>query len=107
MLYKVPDLTNSLLRGLTRFREDRISVMADFQSMFYQVRIPEKDSFFLRFLWWGDDNMTTEAKKCQMLVRLFEAVPSPACANFALRRTAEDNQNTFTVEVIDTVKRNF
>lgn len=81
--------------------------MADFQSMFYQVRIPEKDSFFLRFLWCGDDNMTTEAKECQMLVHLFEAVPSPACANFALRRTAEDNQNTFTVEVIDTVKTNF
>lgn len=107
MLYKGPDLTNSLLRGLTRFREDRLAVMVDVQSIFYKVRIPEKDSFFLRFLWCSDDNMTTEAKECQMLVHLFEAVPSPACANFALRRTAEDNQNTFTVEVIDTVKRNF
>ena len=30
-----------------------------------------------------------------------------ASANFALRRTTEDNQNTFPVEVVNTVKKNF
>ena len=98
MLYKGPDLTNSLIGVLTRFREDRIAVMANVESMFYQVRVPEKDSSFLHFLWWDDDNMATEAWEYQMLIHLFGAVSSLACANFALRRTAEDNQNTFLLK---------
>ena len=77
MLYKGPDLTNSLVGVLTRFREDRIAVMADVESMFCQVRVPEEDSSFLRFLWWNDDNMATEAQEYQMLVHLFGAVSSP------------------------------
>jgi len=59
--------------------------------MFYQVGVPEKDYSFLRFLWWDDDNMAKEAKEYQMLIHLFGAVSSPACPNFALRRTAEDS----------------
>ena len=35
MFYKGPDLTNSLVEVLTRFREDRVAVMADIESMFY------------------------------------------------------------------------
>ncbi|XP_068696909.1 uncharacterized protein [Montipora foliosa] len=107
ILYKGPDLINSLVGVLTRFREDRIAVMADVESMFYQVRVPEKDSSFLRFLWWDDDNMATEAQEYQMLVHLFGAVSSPACTNFALHRTAEGNQSIFPVEVVNTVKKNF
>ena len=37
MLYKGPDLTNSLVGVLTMFQEDRIAVMADIESMFHQV----------------------------------------------------------------------
>ena len=33
MLYKGPDLTNSLIGVLTRFRQDRIAVTADIQSV--------------------------------------------------------------------------
>ena len=35
MLYKRLDLTNSLVGVLTRFREDRVAVMADIETMFY------------------------------------------------------------------------
>ena len=42
-----------------------------------------------------------------MLVHLFGAISSPACANFALRKTAEDNKGSFSLEVTHTVKRNF
>ena len=37
MFYKSPDLSNSLVRILLRFRADRVAVMADIESMFYQV----------------------------------------------------------------------
>ena len=107
MLHKGPDLTNSLVGVLTRFREDRVAVMADIEAMFYQVRVPDRDSSFLRFLCWKDGNMAQEVQEYQMLVHLFGTISSPACANFALRRTAEDNESCFPPEVINTVKRNF
>ena len=37
MLYRGPDLRNSLVGVLTRFREDRVAVIADIESIFYQV----------------------------------------------------------------------
>ena len=95
MLDKGPDLTNSLVGVLTRFREDRVAVMADIEAMLYQVRVPDRDTSFLRFLWWDDGNMAREVQEYQMLVHLFGAISSPACANFALRRTAEDNKSYF------------
>ena len=107
MLYKGPDLTNSLIGVLTRFRQDRIAVTADIQSMFYQVRVSNGDSSFVRFLWWENGDMTRELQEYQMLVHLFGALSSPACANFALRKTAEDNKDSFSLEVTNTVKRNF
>ncbi len=42
-----------------------------------------------------------------MEVHLFGATSSPACSNFALRKTAEDNINEFDEEVVETVKKNF
>ena len=107
MLYKGPDLTNSLVGVLTRFREDRIAVMADIESMFHHVRVPDRDSTFLRFLWWDDGDTTREVQEYQMLVHLFGAISSPASANFALRQTADDNKDYFPTEVINTVFRNF
>ena len=42
-----------------------------------------------------------------MTFHLFGAVSSPSCANFALRKTAEENFQRFDFEVINTVRRNF
>ncbi|XP_074608719.1 uncharacterized protein LOC141863139 [Acropora palmata] len=106
MLHKGPDLTNSLIGVLIRFRRDRVAVMVDIESMFHQVRVPEHDSSFMRFLWWNDGNLAKEVQEYQMLVHLFGAISSPASANFALRRTATDNKH-FPGEVINTVKKNF
>lgn len=43
------DLTNQLIGVLLRFRENPIAVMADIESMFYQVHVPEKYHHYLRF----------------------------------------------------------
>ena len=107
MLYKGPDLTNSLVGMLTRFCEDRVAVMADIEAMFYQVRVPDRNSSFLHFLWWDDGNMAREVQEHQMLVHLLGAISSPACANFTPQRTAEDNKSYFSTDGINTVKRNF
>ena len=38
-LLKGPDLTNSLFGVLSRFRQERIALMADIESMFYQTAL--------------------------------------------------------------------
>ena len=72
MLHKDPDLTNSLVGVLTRLRKDRVAVMADIEAMFYQVRVPDRDSSFLRFLWWEDGDMVQEVQEYQCLFTFLE-----------------------------------
>ena len=42
-----------------------------------------------------------------MTVHLFGAVSSPACANYALQRTADDNEDNYGTEVANTLRRSF
>lgn len=90
-LLQGPDLTNSLVGAIMRFRKEPIGFMADIKSMFHQVRVDRSHVDYLRFLWWpqGDTSNTTE--EYHMLVHIFGAVSSPSCASFALRKTADDN----------------
>ena len=75
--------------------------------MFYQVQVPDKHVNFLRFLWWPNGNTDLEPVEYRMRVHLFGAVSSPSCANYALRRAAEDNTSNFPPEVISTVNYSF
>ena len=107
LLLKGPDLTNSLLGVLTRFRQEHVAVMADIEAMFHQVKVPDTDRSFLRFLWWPNGDFSCALKEYQMSVHLFGAVSSPACANFTLLKMAEDNSQHFSPDVTGTVRRNF
>ena len=42
-LLQGPDLTNTLVGVLLRFRENRVAVMADIESIFHQVRVSPSD----------------------------------------------------------------
>ena len=42
-----------------------------------------------------------------MTVHLFGGTSSPSCANFALRKTADDNEGDVDPETIQTIRRNF
>ena len=101
------DMTNSLIGVLTRFRQEPIAVMADIEYMYYQVPVPPNDSDVLRFLWWPGNDLESQPEEYQMGVHLFGAVSSTSCANFALRKAADDNSEQFDSEAINTVKRNF
>ena len=107
VLLQGSDMTNTLISVLTRFRQERIAIMADIESMFYQVRVRPDDSDVLRFLWWPGGNLESRPEEYQIRVHLFGAVSFPSCANLALRKTAEVNLHEFDFEVINTVKRNF
>jgi len=47
-----PDLMNSLVDVLIRFRKEPIVLVADVEQMFHQVMVNPKDRDALRFLWW-------------------------------------------------------
>ena len=49
-----PDLLQSLLHVLFRFREHRYAVFADIEAMFMQVGVLPEDQRSLRFLWRKD-----------------------------------------------------
>ena len=102
-----PDLTNSIVGVLTRFRQEQVALPADVEAMFHQVGVSPDDYDAFRFLWWSDNDLDQEPVNYRMEVHLFGATLSPACSSFALRRTAEDNIGEFGEEVVKTVKKNF
>ena len=102
-----PDMTNSLLGVLLRFRQEPIALMADIEAMFHQVRVTERDRDALRFLWWPDGDLCKDPQDYRMTVHLFGGNWSPSCCNFALRKTAEDNQCESTSDAGRRVGRDF
>ena len=100
LLLQGPDLTNTLVGVLTRFREEPIALTADIEKMFYQVRVPSTDCDALRFLWWPKGDLSKDPEEYEMRVHLFGGASSPSCANYALKKTADDNKE-------ETVDRNF
>lgn len=107
MLLTGPDLTNSIVGVLTRFRQDAVAVKADIKGMFLQVNVPKEDQDFLRFVWWPKGDVTETLVDCRMTVYLFGTTASPSCANFALRKTALDNESSVSRLVRDSVLSNF
>lgn len=101
-----PGLLNSLVGVLMRFRTGRIGVMADIEQMFHQVRVCEENRDSLRFL-WRDLDETKRPSEYKMTVHVFGAVDSPCCANYALQRTARDQQGKLSEDSINAVRRNF
>lgn len=67
-LLQGPDLKSTLIGVLTRFRMESVALMADIESMFYQVKILAEDSDFLRFLWWSKGNLSKDLEEFRMVV---------------------------------------
>lgn len=57
-LLQGPDLTNTLVGVLCRFRKEPIAIVCDIEQMFHQFRVNYEHRNYLRFLWWenGDTN---------------------------------------------------
>ncbi|PFX12711.1 hypothetical protein AWC38_SpisGene23285 [Stylophora pistillata] len=93
-------------RVLMRFRTGRIGIVADIEQIFHQVRVCEEDRDSLLFL-WRDLDETKRPNEYKMTVHVLDAVDSPCCTNYALQRTACDQQGKFSKDAINAVRRNF
>ena len=58
-----PDLTNSLLGVLLRFRQEPVSLSSDIKAMFHPVLVDPNDVDPLRFLWWPGDDLSKKPLK--------------------------------------------
>ena len=101
-----PDLLNSLVGVIMRFRLHAVAMIADIETMFFQVRVIEKDQPSLRFLLRGP------IRDCppdvyQMQAMIFAAMSSPTSANYCLKKTAIDNKATCSEEAVSTILRDF
>ncbi|XP_074649031.1 uncharacterized protein LOC141904344 [Tubulanus polymorphus] len=104
-----PDLLQSLPGILLRFRENPVAMMADVEKMYHQVRVAVDDQPALSFL-WRDMNVDQSPDVYQMMVTIFGAKCSPAMANYALRKAAEDHcqeDDPVSVAAAQAVKSNF
>jgi hypothetical protein len=90
-----PDLLNSLLGVLMKFREGVFAVTGDIRGLFMQVKIIPEDQNAQLFLW--DGNIF------RMASMIFGAKSSPCTATYILRRNAEDfaRTNPRAVEAIE------
>ena len=88
-----PNLLNSLIGILMRFREERVALSAEIESMLSQVVVPAEDQTVLRFLW--REHQSSAPDVYQYCRHIFGAKSSPTSVNYVLRQTAEDNFREF------------
>ena len=103
-LFIGPDLLQSLVGIIFRFREKPFGMSADIEAMFLQVQVPSEDAKCLRFVW--RENQSNDISTYEYTRHIFGAKDAPTCANYALQRTAMDNGEKFPV-ASRIVKRNF
>jgi len=100
-----PDLLNSLVGVICRFRLDKVAICCDIERMFYCFSVNPEHRNFLRFLWWPDGDWRKEPKSFRMTKHIFGARSSPGVANFALRHVA--SSSAVSEEVRDFICSNF
>ncbi|XP_067273612.1 uncharacterized protein [Pseudorasbora parva] len=102
-----PDLNNSLLGVLMRFRKEPVAFMVDIQQMFHCFKVRPADRNHLRFLWFHENNPEDELTEYRMKVHVFGNSPSPAVAIYCLRRAAQEGEEEFGQDARQFVEQDF
>lgn len=102
-----PDLNNTLLGVLIRFRKEPIAVTADIQQMFYGFLVRPDHRDYLRFLWYKDNDISKEVQEYRMRVHVFGNSPSPAVAIYCLRRAIHKGEPKYGSDTKHFVERHF
>ena len=91
---------------LLQFREEVI-FMADREAMFCQVKVPPDQRSYMRFLWWTNKDINKEVIDFEICVHVFGGNSSLSRSNFALKKTAIDNEKKFGEMAAATLNKNF
>lgn len=107
VLLKGPDLNNSLIGVIIRFRSDSYAVMADIEQMFHSFLVKEEHRDYLRFLWFKDHNLDGDIVEYRMRIHVFGNCPSPSVAVYGLKRTAVEGESEFGSDARLYIERHF
>lgn len=102
-----PNMNNSLLGVLLRFRREPVAVTADIEQMFYCFVVEEDHRDYLRFLWYHSNDLDGDVVEYRMRVHVFGNSPSPSVAIYGLRRSAIEGEADYGSEARLFVERNF
>ena len=92
---KGPDLLNNLFGVILRFREKECALIGDLSKMYHRVLIPEiPDQHVHRYL-WRDMETNRPPDVYVKTVLTFGDKPAPAMAQIALRKTAEESEESY------------
>ncbi|XP_041916525.1 uncharacterized protein LOC121680986 [Alosa sapidissima] len=97
-----PDLTNTLIGVLCRFRKGQVAIMCD-----HQFHVAQEDQDYLRFLWWEGGELEARPSVFRMRVHLFGAASSPGCTNFGFKHLAAQGEGEFSQAAARFIQRNF
>lgn len=89
VLLSGPNLTNSMLGILLRFRKDTYAITADIEQMFYSFLVRNYHRDFLRFFWYRENDPGQKLIEYRMRAHVFGNSPSPAVATYGLRKSVE------------------
>ena len=103
-LLQGPDLTNNLTGVLCRFRQEQISFMCDIQAIIHQVKVNVEPPQPPEIPVVG---RPSRMKRDPVTFHLFGATSSEGFANFALKTTADQYEESCGREAADFVRRNF
>ena len=87
-----------------RFRERHVALQSDIEAMFMQVKVRTEDRQFLQFLWTKEISSVPDVFEYER--HIFGTRDSPTCANYAVRKCAEDQQKKYP-DAIKQVHANF
>ncbi|XP_058838795.1 uncharacterized protein LOC131694256 [Topomyia yanbarensis] len=102
-LLKGPDLLNSLVSVLYKFREYKIAVTGDICEMFHQVKMNENDQHCQRFF-WPAEVPGEEPLEYVMTVLSFDATCSPATTEYCMNLNAQRFVNELP-EAVETITK--
>ena len=88
-LHEGPDLLNSIVEVLIRFRRFKYAVCSDIRKMYLSVKVPPGDRGALRVLWWPEGDIDKEPVEYRATVHIFGAKSSGFIANHCVRSLAE------------------
>ncbi|KAI8429320.1 hypothetical protein MSG28_007815 [Choristoneura fumiferana] len=81
-----PDLYNSLMGIMFRFRENKVVIIGDIKDMFLRIKIRPSDQHVFRFLW--QESPRAPVKICVMQSLIFGGCCSPFIAQYVKNKNA-------------------
>ena len=84
-----------------------VIAMKKHPDVFFPFNVREAHRNYVRFLWWPDGDISKSPCDYRMSVHLFGAVSSPACANYGLKKTADEGEEEFGRNAANFIRNNF